>query len=112
MIKYLRKNNKKVMAIFGVGLMIAFAAQSRYGSGSGGPGSQVIGTIGTDQVTEGELVNARQEWRLLKQALVFEYPRQSGQYVSFLQYEFPPGQAIDQDARLYLLCSGKRIGRG
>ena len=31
--KFLKKNNKKVMAFFGVFLMIAFAAQTRYGSG-------------------------------------------------------------------------------
>ena len=29
--KFIRKNNKRIMAFFGVFLMIAFAAQSRYG---------------------------------------------------------------------------------
>ena len=59
--KFLKKNNKKVMAFFGVFLMIAFAAQSRYGSGAGGPGAGVIGHIGDDKITEADLQSARQE---------------------------------------------------
>jgi len=112
--KFLKKNNKKVMAFFGVFLMIAFAAQSRYGSGSGGPGAGVIGHIGDDKITEADLQSARQQWQLLRQSLVIENPQDPGQYVSFLAYKFRPAEAIEQDPKLYLLLlkEAERLGAG
>ena len=112
--KFLKKNNKKVMAFFGVFLMIAFAAQSRYGSGAGGPGAAVIGHIGDDKITESDLQSARQQWQLLKQSLATENPQEPGQYVSFLAYKFRPAEAIEQDPKLYLLLlkEAERLGTG
>jgi hypothetical protein len=112
--KFLRKNNKRIMAVFGVFLMIAFAAQSRYGAGSGSREAMVIGKIGADTVTAGELDSAKQQWHLLTQALVVEDPPQSQNFRSFIGAEFPPAQAIDQDPKAYLLLlkEADRLGVG
>jgi hypothetical protein len=113
MIKYIRKNNKKVLALFSAALMVAFAAQTRYGSpGGGNRGNTVIGHIGTAIVTEGDLDSAHQQWRLLRQAMVVEYPPQSGQYQSFVALAFQPTQTIDQDPTLYLLLLQEAQKRG
>jgi hypothetical protein len=112
--KFLRKNNKKLLAIIGVFLMVAFAAQTRYGSGGGSRGTAVIGHVGDEPVIESELESARQQWSLLRQALVIEDPQQPGQYASFLGTRFAPAEAIEQDPKLYLLLlkEADRMGTG
>jgi hypothetical protein len=101
--KFLRKNNKKLLAVFGVFLMIAFVVQTRYNPSSGGRGSEVIGRIGSENLIGSDLENARQEWRLLNQAMVVEDPEQQGQYQLFFPQHFPPAEEIDQNPKLYLL---------
>jgi hypothetical protein len=63
MMKYLKKNQKQIMAIFSVGLMIAFAlpsAVSKY-SGKG----DAFGSIGSNKVTNQDIENAKKQWDLL-----------------------------------------------
>ena len=111
--KFIRRNNKKLLAIAGVFLMITFVANTRYGGPGGNRGNEVIGTIGKDKVIESELEDSRQQWRLLKQALMVQDPK-TGEYLPFLAYRFPPAQAIDQDPKLYLLLQEEagRLGTG
>ena len=67
MLATLRKNNKKIMAVIGVFLMIAFVADYRVRGrmGRGGSGSDVIGRIGADTIYGVEEQNARAEWDVL-----------------------------------------------
>src|SRR5258706_9828534 len=66
MTKYLRKNQKKVLAIFSVGLMIAFALPSM--TSNSRRGEQVVGTIDGGKVTigSGEYNVYRSHWQALK----------------------------------------------
>jgi hypothetical protein len=104
MIKFIRKNNKQVLAIFGVFLMIAFVVQTRYNPSGSDRAARAIGRIGDQTVTEGELESVHQQWKLLRQALVVEYPPHSGEYRSLVGLQLgEAAQAIDQTPRLYLL---------
>src|SRR5213076_412034 len=73
----LRKNNKKIMAVIGVFLMIAFVSDYKLrGRASGGrSGSDVIGKIGNDAIHSVEYENARAEWELVKR-MNFAMPQQ------------------------------------
>ena len=73
------------------------------GAGSGNREAVVIGKIGDDSVTAGELVGATQQWKLLRQALAVEDPPQSQNYRSLVAIEIPTAQEIDQDPKTYLL---------
>jgi hypothetical protein len=102
-LKFIRKNDKKFLAVFSVGLMIMFVVQQRSMPGMSSRESAVIGRFDDQTVTEGELESVHNDWRLLRQSLVVEYPQDSGRYVSFLALQFPAAQAIDSEGKLYLL---------
>src|SRR5437867_565006 len=70
MLATIRKNNKKIMAVIGVFLMIAFVADYRVRGRMGGRGgSDVIGRIGSETVYGVEYQNARAEWEVLNKEL-------------------------------------------
>ncbi|HEV8608288.1 MAG TPA: hypothetical protein VGQ99_23340 [Tepidisphaeraceae bacterium] len=70
MLAILRKNNKKIMAVIGVFLMIAFVADYRLKGRTGGRGgSDVIGRIDGETVHGIEYENARAEWEMLTKGL-------------------------------------------
>src|SRR6185503_6283544 len=70
MLAILRKNNKKIMAVIGVFLMIAFVADYRVrGRNQGRSGSDVVGRIGSDTIYGVEYQNARNEWDVLNKEL-------------------------------------------
>jgi len=64
MIKYFKKVEKKMLAIFSVGLMIAFALPSYMGKGRTGR-DVTIGRIGKTPVSAAEREQYRQEWNEL-----------------------------------------------
>lgn len=67
MLDYLRKNNKKILAIIGVFLMIAFIVPT-VGQRAGQPGhDEVFGRIGDEEIHGREFYRARAEWELLTQ---------------------------------------------
>src|SRR4051812_32782298 len=73
--KFLRKNNKKLLAFASVFLMISFLATTRYSGSNSNRGTRAIGYIRENEpVLEGEVDRARQEWRLLTQAIMVQYP--------------------------------------
>src|SRR5258705_59553 len=59
MASILRKNNKKIMAILGVFLMIAFGWPTFRGKNAARSGSEVIGRIGSDTIYNVEYQNVR-----------------------------------------------------
>src|SRR6185437_2687474 len=61
---FFKRNQKKLLAIFSAGLMIAFALPGA-NSKNGGPDT-VIGTIGKKSVTSKDTAEARAEWELLR----------------------------------------------
>ena len=79
MLKYLRENNKKILAVLGVFLMIAFIIPPAAKRMSGSGGAQPIGHIGKEPVTAAEFKQAEDEWRSLT-AIVNEYLRQGGEW--------------------------------
>src|SRR5258706_1908722 len=74
MASILRKNNKKIMAILGVFLMIAFGWPTFRGKNAARSGSEVIGRIGSDTIYNVEYQNARGEWETLTKELRFFRP--------------------------------------
>ncbi|HEV8378897.1 MAG TPA: hypothetical protein VGP99_08605 [Tepidisphaeraceae bacterium] len=94
MLATLRKNNKKIMAVIGVFLMIAFVADYRVRGRNTGHGSDVIGHIGSESIFGVEYQNARAEWEVLNKELRFARPvsrgpdgRPQGDYFSFAEWE-------------------------
>ena len=67
--KYLRKNGKKIMAVMGILLMIAFALPSATNQFRGGGGAYGSLYGGKTTLTERERVNLANEWDYLKQRL-------------------------------------------
>jgi hypothetical protein len=68
--KYLRKNGKKIMAVLGILLMIAFALPTATNQISG-RGSEAYGSLygGKTTLTDRERINLANEWGYLKQRL-------------------------------------------
>jgi hypothetical protein len=99
MIRYIRENQKKMMAIAGVILMIAFFIPS--GSRQGGGSDRAIGTIGGTTVYAADVSTADEEWRMLQN---------SQQIVMLLGYELPT--EIEQHRLLFflLLTEAKQMG--
>src|SRR5437899_3332193 len=94
MLATLRKNNKKIMAVIGVFLMIAFVADYRVRGRMGNRrGSDVIGRVGGETVYGVEYQNARAEWEMLNKDLRFIRPargsdgRQQMDYFSYAEWE-------------------------
>src|SRR4051812_20353507 len=65
----LRKNNKKIMAVLGVFLMIAFGWPTFRGKNASRSGSELIGHIGGEKNYNDEYQNARAEWEVLNKEL-------------------------------------------
>ena len=87
MLAMLRKNNKKIMAVLGVFLMIAFVADYRVRGRMGkGTGSEVVGRIGSETIYGVEYQNARGEWDMLTKELRFIRRSQDARQVSDFSY--------------------------
>jgi len=65
MLKYLREHNKKILAVLGVFLMIAFIIPSTAKRGGFGGSGRAVGHMGKTPVTYDELRQAEEEWRVL-----------------------------------------------
>jgi hypothetical protein len=66
MIKWIRKNEKKVMAVFAVGLMVMFIKGLVPDTGQSHATDRVIGTIGGSKISQSVLANYNAEWQTLK----------------------------------------------
>jgi len=67
---FLRKNNKKLMAIFAAFLMVAFIADigMRKGGGGRGAGDHVLGHLSDgEKLLASDFQESEAEWRLLTQ---------------------------------------------
>ncbi len=71
MMDYLRKNNKKILAIVGVFLMIAFVADYRGLARRQGysRSETVIGKVGSEEIRTSEYDDAEAEWQALTQGM-------------------------------------------
>jgi hypothetical protein len=81
-IKYLKKNQKKAMAIFSVGLMIAFALPSAMQKYTGQPGG-LFGYIGNTEIGGLAVENARREWTVLRSQYIHSRTAQGESSISF-----------------------------
>ncbi|MGH7178112.1 MAG: hypothetical protein ACREJC_12090 [Tepidisphaeraceae bacterium] len=66
MLKFFRRNSKRLLAVFGVVLMIAWFAPN-YGSGGGlwGDHRRLVGYVGDEKVYDADFDRAKQQWELL-----------------------------------------------
>ncbi len=71
MLKYLRANNKKILAILGVFLMIAFIVPSNSRQG-GGRSYGTVGYLGKEAIGGTDYGNAQTEWDILTKKLVLK----------------------------------------
>lgn len=69
MYKLMQRNQKKLMAFLGVGLMIVFILPSTFTGG--GPGDPVVGYIGDEQIRARESQEARMELDLLSRCYTY-----------------------------------------
>jgi PAS domain-containing protein len=114
MIKILRKHQKKVMAFFGVGLMIAFAASSNPGRNAGGTSRQIIGKMNDGPIYNTDLAEARWEWVALSRYVTFtRHNPYTGQeeLVPMVASYFPSSSIteIEQKPELFLLLKREAI---
>ena len=106
MYKFIRKNQKKMLAISTAFLMIAFLIPT---FGRKSDGDQVVGKIGEKPVHLNEVVRARREWDLLKGQLFVRVPDESGtsrgvRWVPLAEVMGPAAyQQIEGKTDLYLL---------
>lgn len=73
MLKYLRANNKKILAVIGVFLMIAFIVPSVTKSSLRGGAREVIGRVAGEKVYGREYHSAAFEWDLLTRRLFMQH---------------------------------------
>jgi hypothetical protein len=67
MYKFLQKNNKKLLAVFGVGLMIVFILPQVAFDKNRGTSREVVGHIGSEPIHAGEARLAYDQWRQLRE---------------------------------------------
>ena len=105
---FIKKHQKKFLAIFSIGLMITFVASSGYGRGDTHRSETVIGSIGKTKIYNTELAQSKREWDLLKQYVsVKEQSQQFGdepREVPFVYHEFGQfAQALDDKPEMFML---------
>ena len=84
MFKYVKKFQKQIMVVLGVGCMITFIVQLVKPPGKSlGLGDRVLGTLDGKPVTQSEMHQARDEWQTLK-ALIFADPNNPEAHRGFL----------------------------
>jgi hypothetical protein len=66
MIKIIRKNQKKFMAVFAVGLMVMFIKGLVPDTGPGNPAAHAVGMLAGTKVSQIQLNNYTEEWQFLK----------------------------------------------
>jgi len=100
--KFIRKNQKKLLGVFGAFLMIVFVIQLAPKGMQSGPVEHVAGTLGGAKVTQFQILNAVDEWQLLKH---LHYTDQNGQVSSTLEHLLGPTTAavIDRNPRSFFL---------
>ena len=116
MYTFLRKNNKKLMAVFAAFLMVAFIADIGFGRRSGGAGGSdaVAAHLGSEKIYSSEFREAEQEWKTLTQ---LRASRGGGGMGGFpLVYrlgQYAPAE-IQRNPRLFLLLQreAQRMGVG
>ncbi len=70
MIKIIRKNQKKLMAVFAVGLMVMFIKGLVPDTGPGNPAAHAVGTLAGAKVTGVQLKNYTDEWQFVRRLYV------------------------------------------
>src|SRR5947207_9315590 len=71
MYQFMRRNNRKLLAIFAVFLMIVFILPPATKNMRGSPGESVIGTFpGGQTITLDQVHAAQDEWRLLNETVL------------------------------------------
>ena len=69
---FIKKHQKKFLAVFSIGLMITFVASSGFGRGANHRSETVIGHLGKTAIYNTELEQCRREWALLKEYVTVE----------------------------------------
>src|SRR5208282_2206702 len=107
MLKLIKKNQKKVMAIVSVGLMIAWALpSSRIDPGS--PNTK-RGSIGKEALTQGEIANAAAEWDMLRDRIGVRLGSNRFEAAANILADGLPGQESNRyDDYIYGLAEMKR----
>jgi hypothetical protein len=72
MIKIIRKNQKKFMAVFAVGLMVMFIKGLVPDTGPGNPAAHAVGMLAGTKVSQIQLNNYTEEWQFLKRFYVVD----------------------------------------
>ena len=67
MYRFIQKNKKKFLAIFGVLLMIVFILPAGLDQFAGGGRDPVLAKLGDDEIHASEFQAAEQDWRLLNE---------------------------------------------
>jgi hypothetical protein len=100
--KFIRKNQKKLLGVFGAFLMIVFIIQLAPKGMQSGPVEHVAGTLAGAKVSQLQILGAIDEWQLLKH---LRFTDQNGQDSSTLEHLLGPTVAavIDRNPRSFFL---------
>jgi len=115
MFKSIKKHQKKLLAVFGVGLMITFVVQT--GSsyyGGGGSSNPVVGTVNGEKIYAQEQIDSRRMWDRLKRTGIANLPGvPQGQVASALVLLGDEAAGLinrEPDTFLLLQKEAKRMG--
>jgi hypothetical protein len=101
--RFIRRNQKKLLAVFGAFLMVVFIIQLAPKGMQSGPVEHTAGTLGGTKISQLQLLAVVDEWRLLKQLRV---PAPDGrQETALLDHVIGPQAAavIDRNPRSFFL---------
>ena len=84
MMKFLRDNSKKLMAIFGVILMIAFILPAGF-QGGRGPVRHPVGKFGDETIYDTDLARGKAYWELLAEHVYISPERTGGQALPLIR---------------------------
>ncbi len=99
---FFKRNQKKFLAIFSAGLMIAFALPGN--KNNQGRADIVIGTVGGKSVKNHDVDEAREQWKLLRETVYRDPDPRTGQQVNLVQPFFgASAQELDAHPELFYL---------
>ena len=110
MYKFLQRNQKKMLAVFGVFLMIVFVLPYTAFNSSGGRENPVVAYIGDEKVRANEFGQARADWEAVRRISIPVGPFQQISYVRLKLGRV--AAAIEQSPELFLLLQKEALRQG
>lgn len=109
--RFIRRNQKKLLAVFGAFLMVVFIVQLAPKGMQSGPVEHTAGTLAGTKISQLQIIAASDEWRLLRQ---LRYADPNGRDITLLDSMIGPDAtaAIDKNPRAFFLLLAETRQQG